>query len=102
MSSAISTGRAGSRAFVWRNGEFWDLNDLIPPLPNNGVLVSAHGINDIGEIVGVGETEGKSFAYLVPEPNRMWMDLAVLLAITVLQGRSKKHCTDSGSVRQKA
>ena len=40
------------RAFLWRNGEMLDLNELAPQSPL--YLLFAHGINDRGEIVGFG------------------------------------------------
>jgi uncharacterized membrane protein len=48
-----------SRAFLWNAmQQFHDLNELIPA--NSGwKLESAYGINDLGQIVGVGDYKGK-------------------------------------------
>ena len=63
------------RAFLYQNGTFADLNNLIAA--NSGwVLTSAEGINNLGEIVGFGTLNGQTRAFLlrpqqtapVPEP----------------------------------
>jgi len=43
-------GTAGSRAFIWHNGEMTNLNDLVDVAPN--ILQSAQHINDAGQITG--------------------------------------------------
>jgi probable HAF family extracellular repeat protein len=62
-------GYAG-RAFIWENGQSAFLNDLIPA--NSGWdLNVAHDINNTGQIVGVGQFNGVSHAFLltpIPEP----------------------------------
>jgi len=50
-------------AFIW-NGKIQDLNSLIPPR-SGWVLVSANGINDAGQIVGMGTHNGQQHAYLL-------------------------------------
>jgi probable HAF family extracellular repeat protein len=51
------TAKKESRAFIWENGVMTDLNDLLPP--NSGwILYKAYGINDKGQIVGVGYHAG--------------------------------------------
>ena len=55
--SAPGPATGNPRAFVWRNGVMTDLNSLVPadsPLH----LLTAFAINDLGEIVGFGATEG--------------------------------------------
>lgn len=52
------------RAFLWRNGRMMDLNGLIPS--NSGwELLAAYGINDKGQIVGVGRIRGVFHAFLL-------------------------------------
>jgi probable HAF family extracellular repeat protein len=46
-------GGSGGKAFIWQDGKMTDLNKLIPP-DSGWLLVTATGINDAGQIVGVG------------------------------------------------
>jgi probable HAF family extracellular repeat protein len=58
-----------SRAFLWEAGTITDLNNLLPP--NSGwVLQSASLINDAGQIVGLGTTNGSSSLFLLTLPAR--------------------------------
>jgi probable HAF family extracellular repeat protein len=52
------------RAFLFRNGKLYDLSSL---LPNEGEwqLTQALGINDRGQIVGIGTWGGKDHAFLL-------------------------------------
>jgi probable HAF family extracellular repeat protein len=51
-------------AFIWRNGTMSDLNNFL--LPNSGwELNAATGINNNGQIVGVGKFNGQSKAFLL-------------------------------------
>jgi probable HAF family extracellular repeat protein len=52
------------RAFLFRNGRLYDLNSL---LPNEAEwqLTQALGINDRGQIVGIGTWGGKDHAFLM-------------------------------------
>ena len=52
------------RAIHYSNGITRDLNDLIPP-GSGWVLKSATDINDRGQIVGVGEKDGKFMPFLL-------------------------------------
>jgi probable HAF family extracellular repeat protein len=45
------------RAFLWQDGELYDLNDLVTDGDNWELLV-AHGINGAGQIVGIGYKDG--------------------------------------------
>ena len=55
------------RGFLWSNGVMQDLNALIPA--NSGWQISfASGINDFGQIVGVGVRNGQSHAVLLIAP----------------------------------
>ena len=57
-------GRESPYAFLWQNGELIDLNDLL--LPESGWrLTKANDINNHGQIVGHGEIDGKSRAFLL-------------------------------------
>jgi uncharacterized membrane protein len=48
-----------SKAFLWdEKQQFHDLNDLIPA-SSGWKLESAYGINDLGQIIGVGDFKGK-------------------------------------------
>ncbi len=61
--AVTSTSGVYARAFVWQNGVMTDLNSLLPA--NSGwVLSSATGINDNGQITGVGTINGQGRAYL--------------------------------------
>jgi len=72
-------GKSGGHAFIWSAGRMTDLNSLIPN--NSGwTLQSANGINDGGEIVGVGiNPSGLTHAYLLfPNSHRATATVAVL------------------------
>lgn len=62
------TSGSGIHAFLYLNGGILDLNALLPA--NSGwTLVSAYGINDGGQIVGVGDGPNGSHAFLLtPSP----------------------------------
>ena len=59
------------RAFLYTNGQMWDLNDLIDP-GLNWTLIEAIAINDLGQIVGWGTNPyGQERGFLltvIPEP----------------------------------
>ena len=50
-------------AILYHDGELYDLNDLVPV--GNGILRSAEGINDNGDIVGWLEIDGNTRAFLL-------------------------------------
>jgi probable HAF family extracellular repeat protein len=52
------------RAFVWRDGQIFDLNTLISH-DSNWVLVLAQAINEHGQIVGGGVHNGEAHAFLL-------------------------------------
>jgi len=58
------------RAFLYRSGTLYDLNDLIPP-GSGWVLRDAVSINDGGQIVGRGELPGQPYtiAYFLLTPS---------------------------------
>jgi probable HAF family extracellular repeat protein len=56
------------RAFIFSNGVMRDLNDLIPP-GSGWLLTKAYGINDHGQIVGMGRLRDDLRAFLLdPRP----------------------------------
>jgi probable HAF family extracellular repeat protein len=58
------TSPKGYHAFLYRGGRMQDLNRLIAP-GSGWVLVTAYGINDIGQVVGVGVIHGQRRAFLL-------------------------------------
>jgi probable HAF family extracellular repeat protein len=54
----------GGAAFLWENGEMWNLNDLIDP-HSGWELLSAEAINSSGVIVGYGRFEGQTRSFLL-------------------------------------
>jgi probable HAF family extracellular repeat protein len=76
--------------FIYSNGQMQDLNDLVDPA--SGIVISdVRGINDKGQIVGIGTKNGNVFnAFVlspVPEPEAYAMMLAGLLFIGVAKRR---------------
>lgn len=55
---------AGFRAFLWRTGQRYMLTDLIPPTAG-WILDKAQGINNQGQIIGVGMHHGQRHAFLL-------------------------------------
>jgi probable HAF family extracellular repeat protein len=53
-----------SHAFLSRDGQMYDLNDLVPA-GSGWVLEIADGINDKGQIVGTGKHNGKTRAFVL-------------------------------------
>ena len=64
---ASTLSNSTSRAFVWLNGTLTDLNSLLPA-GFNWDLREARGINDKGQIVGWGVTNGQEHAFIL-SPN---------------------------------
>jgi probable HAF family extracellular repeat protein len=64
-----SLADADTRAFLWQCGNMHDLNTLISPAAG-WYLIEARGINNDGQIVGIGLKNGELRAYsLSPEPD---------------------------------
>ena len=62
VGEATVAGGGGYHAVLWRNGTIIDLNTLLAP--NSGwVLYDATGINDHGQIVGIGTHNGVTAAF---------------------------------------
>jgi probable HAF family extracellular repeat protein len=87
----VGTGQppnANSRALLYRDGTWLDLNDAMIPIPGHTWTLSiAYDINNVGQIVGGGLIDGKSHGFLltpteIPEPGCAvlggWIALAVL------------------------
>lgn len=63
--SYLSDG--AQHAFLYDDGTLFDLNSLIPA--NSGLeLLAAYGINDAGQITGVGLYDGQLTAFLLTDP----------------------------------
>lgn len=68
------------RAFLYRDHKMIDLNSLLPA-DSGWELTKANGINDLGQIVGVGKRQGKEHAFLLsplglhPAPDGLMCDL---------------------------
>jgi probable HAF family extracellular repeat protein len=61
-----------NHGYIWEDGVMTDLNDLLDPSASGWVLGHARGINDSGQITGVGWLNGEERAYLlnpIPEPS---------------------------------
>ena len=59
------------RAFLWEDGNFYNLDDLIETSFNSWILTDAFDINNYGQITGQGIVNGERHAFLmtpVPEP----------------------------------
>ena len=65
VGSCATVGYKTVRAFLYQNGVMTDLNRLIPGTAGSWILQSATGINDAGEIVGSGTTNGFQHAFLL-------------------------------------
>jgi probable HAF family extracellular repeat protein len=61
---SADTADGAIHAFLYKVGRVQDLNRLIPP-DSGWVLEEARGINDRGQIVGVGTFQGKPRAFLL-------------------------------------
>lgn len=80
-----ATSSGTDHAFLYTNGMMTDLNSLIDP-SSGWVLKTASAINDNGQIVGWGEKDGETRAFLlntVPEPASVviWGGIALAGAI---------------------
>ena len=77
-------------AFLWSDGVMTNLNDLL--LANSGWshLQFAHDINNNGQIVGWGYTNGEGHAFLMtPVPEPMTISLLAFGGLTIFRRRKK-------------
>ena len=77
-----------AHAFLWEDGVMYDLNSLIPS--GSGVLGGAYGINDLGQIVGVGRNPASRAFLLTPIPEPSVVALVALGALGLLLQRRAK------------
>jgi probable HAF family extracellular repeat protein len=73
----------GKGATLWTNNQAYNLNDLTT-LPSGYKMTHAHGINDLGWIVGAGFLSGTETGFLlipVPEPGSMAMLIFSSIAV---------------------
>jgi probable HAF family extracellular repeat protein len=79
--------KGDSNPFVYSNGAMSNLNSLINP-SSGWSLLYAYGINDNGQIVGVGLDNGTSSAFLltpVPEPSSISTLAIGITALLILR-----------------
>ncbi len=62
--ATCDSGDRPLHATLWKDGEMWDLNDVIAP-DSGWSLEAAHDVNDAGSIVGWGWTGGHRHAVLL-------------------------------------
>jgi probable HAF family extracellular repeat protein len=63
--SSLADGE--QHAFLYEDGTMFDLNSLLPP-DSGWELLQAYGINDSGQITGIGLYEGQMSAFLLTDP----------------------------------
>ena len=89
-------GSSGNVAFLYSDGVMKDLNSLIAP-SSGWILWDAVGINDLGQIIGMGKgpNESTSFFLLtpipVPEPSGVALASIALVALIVICRRRLRH-----------
>lgn len=98
------TGDGGTAAFLFDNGQLYNLNGLLGE-GSGWQLLAAYGMNDNGQIVGRGIYQGTEQAFLltpqipqlpndeggtgIPEPASLLLVGAPLLAVAILRIRSR-------------
>ncbi|QXP91803.1 InlB B-repeat-containing protein [Methylococcus capsulatus] len=75
--ASVSGADGPSHAFLFEDGELYDLNNLLETNPG-WELTRAHEISNTGYIVGQGNINGASHAFLLsPIPDQMKLDVAI-------------------------
>ncbi|MCH8828033.1 MAG: DUF1501 domain-containing protein, partial [Planctomycetes bacterium] len=85
------------RAFVFSNGVIRDLNELISN--GNWILETAFSINNSSEVVGVGELNGNTHAFVllpIPEPTSSTLLALGGLTLPSLLQAGQNHSVSSG------
>ncbi|MBA3913324.1 MAG: hypothetical protein H0X25_05600 [Acidobacteriales bacterium] len=92
VGTSCTAGFASCRAFLWQDGQMFDLNQLIPP--GSISLVFANDINSLGEIAGgsFDATTGESPAFFaVPAPHLASASGSTISVSSLPQSRSGAH-----------
>ena len=77
-----------THAFLYRNNQMMDLNSLLGPTDQAAwELGEARAINDLGQIVGTGQFQGKTRAFLMTPPLSSVFDNVSLLVAVTLSGQ---------------
>ncbi|MBW4562158.1 MAG: hypothetical protein KME32_13585 [Mojavia pulchra JT2-VF2] len=92
-----------AHGFLWENGVMTDLNTLIPD-SSGWEVISSWGINDLGQITGVGVKNSQWRAFLmspksVPEPGSIFGSLLALTGGVGLALKYKKYKQFNGDFK---
>ena len=90
-SSGLVVGTSDGIAFLYLDSSMYDLNSLLDPAaPAGWQLTDAAAINDLGQIVGTGDIDGQTHAFLldplsnnIPEPATLPLSCGALLLLAV-------------------
>ena len=63
--SFVDSSNVVYHAFVWQGGLMQDLNNLLDATGTGWILIEARGVNDQGQITGVGQLGGVSHGFLL-------------------------------------
>ncbi|MDZ5460515.1 DUF3466 family protein [Azohydromonas lata] len=85
LNQPIGGGSLQGNAYLYRDGTVHNLNDLLTPAARSDwQLIFATGINERGQVVGVGLTNGRAVGFIatpVPEPASVTLMLAGLMTV---------------------
>ncbi|HWX20709.1 MAG TPA: hypothetical protein VN578_12490 [Candidatus Binatia bacterium] len=96
-STSVGSYRGVVHAFVAQNGVITDLNRLIPGNSGSWILQTATGINDAGQIVGSGTTNGIQRAFLLTPTTAVTVP-AVPINVVATSGNAVVGLNWGGSV----
>jgi probable HAF family extracellular repeat protein len=95
--ASYTTGNAAMHATLWSNGNLVDLNSLVSAA-NGWTLISAQGINDLGQIVGYGTFNGQTEAFLLtpdatptPIPAAAWLFGSGLMGLVGVRRKKRQQ-----------